>query len=158
MRSALLSKHLDVDGYFSATVGQFFDFDAHGVVGQERLDEFGPLNETRCSRIEVVVSANVEGFFYVLDAIEVEVEHWSFQYCAVVFVDNGECGRIDHIVYSQNITECFDKGGFAGSHLAVEGEDIATFIAEIDRSHKFLCCGVDAIDGFYDKFHTAKLQ
>lgn len=57
----------------SRTVGLFLDYDADGIVRQEVLNQFGPLNETEVATVEVVLVTHIIDFFYPLDAIEVEV-------------------------------------------------------------------------------------
>ena len=37
------------------------------------------------------------------------------------------------------------------------GKDIAALVTKVYRGNKFLCRGIDAINGFYDKFHTCKV-
>ena len=54
-------------------VGVFFDGYPYGGVGQEVLDEFWPLDETEGAAVEVIVEADVIGFFETADAVEIEV-------------------------------------------------------------------------------------
>ena len=58
--------------------------------GKSGSMEFRPLDETRRTGIEIVVGADIEGFVYVLNAVEIKVEDGTVQHAAVVFVDNGE--------------------------------------------------------------------
>ena len=81
-----------------------------------------------------------------LDAIEVEVKHRAVQHIAVIFVDNGEGGRIDHVVDTEHVAECLDEGGFAGAHLAVEREDVAMLVIEMCGVGKTASGFADAID------------
>ena len=54
-------------------LGIFVDGDTDGVGREKVLDEFGPLDEAGCTAVEVVLEADVIGFFRTADAIEVEV-------------------------------------------------------------------------------------
>ena len=58
-------------------VGVFLDGDADGVGRQEVFDEFGPFDEAEGTAVEVVLEADVVGFFETADAVEVEVEDGS---------------------------------------------------------------------------------
>ena len=59
-------------------------------------------------------------------------------FCAFVFVDDGE-GRAVHVVlYAKGIADGFDEGGLAGSHLAVEGKDVALEIGLRDVADELL--------------------
>ena len=39
-----------------------------------------------------------------------------------IFVDNGECGTIDGVVYTEFFTNGFNESRFSGSHVAVKSE------------------------------------
>lgn len=64
---------LPADGA-DVSVGVLFDGHLHGGVGQEFLDEFWPLDETEGAAVEVIVEADVVGFFEAAYAVEVEVK------------------------------------------------------------------------------------
>ena len=96
------------------------DFDFYGVIRKERFDAFGPFHEAWIARVEVVVESEVEGFFRAVDAIEVEVVDCAF--CAFVFVYDGERWAVDLFGNAKFVADSFDEGGFASTHLSVEGE------------------------------------
>jgi len=127
-------------------IGQFLDVHTHGIVGQERFDEFRPLDETGRTGIEIVVGADIEGFVYVLNAVEIKVEDGTVQHAAVVFVDNSEGGRIYHVINAEHVAERLDKCGFARSHLAIKGKDVAVLVIKLRGSGKLTRGFVDTID------------
>jgi hypothetical protein len=57
-----------------ASVCLLSDADTYGIVGQDFLYQFGPLDEAECTAIEVVLIAHVVDLLQLLDAVEVEVE------------------------------------------------------------------------------------
>ena len=74
-----------------AAVGQFADIHPHGFLGQDILDELGPLHEARVPAIEILVASHVVGFAQPLDALEVEVIY-GLSLAVLIFVDDGEGG------------------------------------------------------------------
>ena len=81
-----------------------------------------------------------------LNAVEIKVEDGTVQHAAVVFVDNGESGRVHNVIDAERITECLDKRGFARPHLAIEGEDVAVLVVKLRGSGKLTRGFVDTID------------
>ena len=109
-----------LDFKLSGVIVDDCDFDFYGVIREERFDAFGPFHEAWIARVEVVVESEVEGFFRTVDAIEVEVVDCAF--CAFVFVYDGESWAIYLFSNAKFLADSFDEGGFAGTHLSVEGE------------------------------------
>ena len=138
---------LVVHFYFSGVIVYYCDCDFYGVVGEQGFDAFGPLHEAWVARVEVVVESEVEGFFGTVDAIEVEVVDCAF--VAFVFVYDGECWAIDFLGYTELLADCFDEGGFAGSHLSVEGEQL-TVLHCLDYGFCGFLDLVDCIGQFHD--------
>ena len=143
------AERLNIDGHLATTIWHFLKCRQRTALsGRRGSNEFGPLDETRIARIEVIIGANVEGLFHVLDTIEIKVENRSLQHCAVIFVDDGKSGRVHDIIHAEGVAECFDKSSFSCAHLAIEGKDITALVTKVYRGNKFLCRGVDAINGF----------
>lgn len=91
--------------------------------GEQGLYEFGPLDETRMAAVEIIVDTDIVSLFETLDTVEVEVEDRSVEHRAVVLVDDGERGAVDHIVDTKLLAEGFDESRLARAHLTVEGVD-----------------------------------
>lgn len=53
--------------------GVFVDMDPDGGIWEEVLDEFWPFDEAEGTAVEVVIEADVVGFFEAADAVEVEM-------------------------------------------------------------------------------------
>ncbi len=56
---------------------------------------------------------------------------------ASVLVDNGEGGAVDNILDTKSLADGLDEGGLAGSHLAVEGKDVALKVRFRDVLYEF---------------------
>ena len=95
-----------------------------GIFRQQFFHQFRPFDETECAAIEIILVAHVINFFQLLDAIEVEMVNQLAAF-RTVFVDDGESGRVDDVFHAEAFAYGFDERGFAGSHVAVEGEDRA---------------------------------
>ena len=113
-------------------------------------DFFRPFDKAEAVSGKVVFSSYVEGFLKTVDTVEIKVVDWK-ALCALVFVDDGEGGAVYDVVDSESLADGFDESGFAGPHLAVEGEDVARWHGG-DELSRGLADVVDAVD---DDFHDA---
>ena len=80
-----------LETYHAGAVGLLFDGDLDGLLGEEFLDELGPLNEAEAAAIEVVFVAHVVDFSKAFDTVEVEVIDGATR-GGVIFVDDGKGG------------------------------------------------------------------
>ena len=128
----------------AAAVGIDADFYAHGVIGQDVFYQFGPLQETEVAAVEVVFVAHVIDFLDAADAVEVKVVD-GVAMPVGVFIDEGEGGRGDDVVYAQFLAQCLDEGGLAGAHAAIECDD-AGFADAVD---KLLCRCAYGVERLY---------
>ena len=128
----------------AAAVGIDADFYAHGVIGQNVFYQFGPLQETEVAAVEVVFVAHVIDFLDAADAVEVKVVDGGAMPVGV-FIDEGEGGRGDDVVYAQFLAQCLDEGGLAGAHAAIECDD-AGFADAVD---KLLCRCAYGVERLY---------
>ena len=95
------------------------------VVFREYLsDFFRPFDQAEAVSGKVFLNPNIQGFLQFIDAVEIKVIDWE-ALCAAVLVDDGEGRAVNGIFHSEGLAQCFDEGGLAGSHLAVEGKDVA---------------------------------
>ena len=101
---SMKSLFLELESYCSSAVFHFFDGDVDGVGREEFFNEFGPFDEAGAGCVEIVVGTNVYGFCEVLDAVEIEVVDGAFKEIAVVLVDDGEGGGVDHVFYAEHFT------------------------------------------------------
>ena len=123
---------VDADGARLVVVD--FDADCYGLLGQEWLYEFGPLDEAGTAAVEVLLGAYVVGLAEVLNPIEIEVID-GFSVGVGIFVDNGEGGRCHGVLHPEGFANGLDEGGLAGTHLAVEGENASV----AHCLHELLC-------------------
>lgn len=112
---------------------------------QEFLYEFRPFDETGVGGVEIVVGADVYGFGEVFDAIEVEVVYGAFEEFAVILIDDGESGRIDHVFYAERFAEGFDESGFSCPHLSVECKNLCGIVRKMNRGNEFFCRRLDSV-------------
>ena len=82
------------------SVVHFLDGDAHGVFRKNLLNQLGPFDEAEVTGVEIVLGSHVVGFFQFLDAVEVKMIDGGIQNIGLVFVDNGESRRVDHVSYA----------------------------------------------------------
>lgn len=131
--------------YDASSIFEFFDGDVDGVGREEFFNEFGPFDEAGAGCVEIVVGANVYGFCEVLDAVEIEVVDGAFKEVAVVLVDDGEGGGVDHVFYAEHFTQCLDKGRFTGTHLSVESENLGGLFHEFGGGNKLFGRSFDCV-------------
>ncbi len=112
------------NAYCAAEVWVGCDGDFDVVFRQYLCDFFRPFDKAEAVSGKVVFSSYVEGFLEAVDTVEIKVVDWK-ALCALVFVNDGEGGAVYDVVDSESLADGFDESGFAGPHLAVEGEDVA---------------------------------
>ena len=112
------------NAYGAAEVGVGGDGNFDAVFRKYLGDFFRPFDKAEAASGKVVFSSYVEGFLEAVDAVEVKVVDREAA-AASVFVDYGEGRAVDVVLYAQGLADGFDEGGFAGTHLAVECEDVA---------------------------------
>ncbi len=95
----------------------------NGIVGQERFNSLGPLDETNTVTAEVVLIAEFKEFILALDPIGVEMVHG--ETFAVVFIDEGE-RRTAHLfrVDAKGGTHAADELGLSCSQFSEKGDDV----------------------------------
>ena len=96
--------------------------DIYTIVGEQLFDFVGPFDEAESTAGEIVFGSEVIGFFDFVEPVAIEVVDEFAGSSGPVFVDNGECGTIDGVVYTEFFTNGFNESRFSGSHVAVKSE------------------------------------
>ena len=135
---------------FACAVSLLFYCDLYDILREYSLYEFRPFKEAEATAVKVVLVAHVIDFFQLLDAVEVEVVD-GIALSVRVFIDEGEGGRRDDILDTQNLTESLDERCLSSSHLAIECEHFS-FSHPFDE---FFCCLVDGVEALDCNFHIA---
>ena len=108
----------EADG--AAAVGEDVDGDAHGVVGEQLLNQLGPLDEAKAAAVAILLEAQIVGLLQALDAVEIKMVDGL---ATLILVDDGEGGGGDLIRHAERLAQRLDKRRLAGTHSAVEGKN-----------------------------------
>ena len=121
------------------------------IVREYRLQKLRPFDKAETTAIEIVFYTQIQGVFYLVEPVAVEVIDQFARMIRAVLVDNRKGGAIDNVRDTQLLAYGFDESGLARTHRSIKGKN--GIVAH--QRNEVACCAAEvgrAIDS--DRIHV----